>query len=200
MLAVPFYFGRALGMPGDPELQHRVLKSTFNLLDRQTGPVLEEFETELGPEVIVQGSEVAGSALSSKLSVADEITFLRAYYEQWVASNGGRTGVGLSTIPQRRFRAIIRFLESYLKGDDSADMNERPEQYSVPQFIRFCVDDLKAFCYEARMIQSPDRPDTEVHEWFWTESATGAFILKLAERMRNDDDEQTKRVAFGLAR
>ncbi|GIT43582.1 MAG: hypothetical protein Ct9H300mP11_15180 [Chloroflexota bacterium] len=68
------------------------------------------------------------------------------------------------------------------------------------QYVRYCVDDLKAFYYEARMAQRPDGADHDIHDWFWSNTATGALCMALAKKMRNDDDEAAKAVAFGIAR
>jgi hypothetical protein len=46
----------------------------------------------------------------------------------------------------------MRFLAAYSRGE-AADLPERPAEVSLPQFLRYCVDDLKAFFYEARMAQ-----------------------------------------------
>ena len=198
MLAVPFFFGNALGEPDDPEYQHKVLQATFDLLDREQGPVLEQLPENMIPDVLKQGSEVK-PAEPEELDAADELTSLRAYYEQWINARNGRTAVGLSGGPQRRFRSVGRFLESYL-ADADADLKERPEDTSAHQYVRYCVDDLKAFYYEARMAQRPDGADREVHEWFWSNTAMGALCMSLAEKMRNDDDEAAKAVAYGIAR
>ncbi len=77
---------------------------------------------------------------------------------------------------------------------------ERPKDFTVPQFIRYCVDDLKAFYYQARMAQRPDGADREVHQWFWSETAMGALVMTLAQRMRDDEDPEIKAVAYGIAR
>ncbi|UCG38011.1 MAG: hypothetical protein JSV00_07355 [bacterium] len=42
-LWVPFELGRPLGPPGEPEIQARVLRAALQLLERPSGPVLEEF-------------------------------------------------------------------------------------------------------------------------------------------------------------
>ena len=193
MLAVPFFFGNALGKPDDPVYQHKVLQATFGLLDRDQGPVLEQLPEDMVPDVLQQGSEIETSE-PVVLGVADELTSLRAYYERWANAHNGRTAVGLSGVPQRRFRGVVRFLEGYLNGAD-ADLNERPEDISVHQYVRYCVDDLKAFYYEARMAQRPDGPDREIHDWFWSKTAMGALTMSLAEKMRNDDDEAAKAIA-----
>jgi hypothetical protein len=199
MLAVPFFFGNALGEADDAEYQHKVLQHTFNLLDRNEGPVLESLPDDMIPDIIMQGSETTNESEEKGLNAADELTALRAYYEQWIKAHNDRTAVGLSTIPQRRFRGIVRFLEGYISGEET-DMKERPAEFTVPQFVRYCVDDLKAFYYEARMVQRPDGADREIHEWFWSESAMGALFMSLAKKMRDDEDAEVQAIAYGIAR
>ncbi len=199
MLAVPFFFGNALGEADNPEYQHQILQATFALLDRDQGPVLEQLPDDMVPDILMQGSETTNESQEKGLSAADEVTSLRAYYEQWSGAHAGRTAVGLSTIPQRRFRGIVRFIEGYISGEES-DMKERPQDFTIPQFIRYCVDDLKAFYYEARMAQRPDGKDREIHDWFWSETAVGALIMALGQRMRIDEDGETQAVAYGIAR
>ena len=197
-LFVPFPFGRALGKAGDPDLQHTVIAAALGLLESQSAPVLAEFpEEEGGPVRLVQASDVA--ALDVGGSAADEVTGLRQFYERWEQEQGGRTLVGLSGIPQRRFRGMVRFLEAYAEGKD-ADHADRPEGTSLLQFLRFCIDDLKAFCYEARMFQRPESTEEELHHWFWGATATGRLVVRIAERMRSSEDPSLQGAAQGLAR
>jgi len=107
MLAVPFFFGNALGEADNPEYQHQILAQTFGLLDRTEGPVLEQLPDDMVPDILMQGSETSNESQEKGLNAADELTSLRAYYEQWADSHGGRTGVGASSIPQRRFRGVV---------------------------------------------------------------------------------------------
>ena len=199
MLWVPYAFGNVLGRPGDPLIQHQVMKAAFDLLDADSGPVLEEFEDDTVPEGLLQSSAIARSGSAKGLNSADELTALRPYYERWVEKNGGRTAVGVSSVPQRRFRGVIRFLEGHAAGEDS-DYDGRPEGVGVPQFIRYCVDDLKAFYYEARMEQRPGASDSDIHEWYWSETALSGLIVKLAETMSQSEDPAVKAIPYGLAR
>jgi hypothetical protein len=203
VLAVPFPFGYALGRADDPEQQHQVLKAALDLLERNEGPVLEEFADDAEPEFLLQSSTATklpdSGSTSASLSPADELTALRAYYERWVEAHDGRTAVGLTGIPQRRFRGVIRFLEAYVSGEDT-DTPDRPPEVPVVQFIRYCVDDLKAFYYEARMAQRPDHDGNEVHQWFWGETALAALVAKLSGRIGESDDPHLKSIAYGLAR
>ena len=148
---------------------------------------------------LIQASTVHSTPEKVNNNPADEVTALRVFYERWVEDHHGRTAVGISGVPQRRFRSTIRFLESYAQGAD-ADMNERLEDVSIPQFLRYCADDLKAFYYEARMAQHPKDTEADLHTWFWGETATGQLIATVARRMRATDDSELKSMANGLAR
>ena len=199
MLWVPYAFGNALGRAGDPLVQHQVMKAAFDLLDAEKGPVLEEFEDDTVPTDLLQASGAQRSGAAKGLNPADELTALRPYYERWVEKNGGRTAVGVSGVPQRRFRGIVRFLEGYTAGEDT-DYDGRPDGVGVPQFIRYCVDDLKAFYYEARMEQRPGAEDSEIHEWYWGETAMSALIVRLTETMNQSEDPAVKAIPYGLSR
>lgn len=200
-LWVPFYFGYALGKPDDPAFQHQVIAAALAMLDADRGPVLADFPEDAGPVGMPQASEVAvavAPAAAKALDAADTLTALRPYYERWVEQRG-RTAVGITGIPQRRFRGIVRFLEAYAESD-AADMDERPADVTVPQFVRYCADDLKAFCYEARMMQRPDDAEPDLHRWFWSESAVGALIDRITQRLNATGDAKLQAAAYGLSR
>ncbi len=199
-LFVPFFFGFALGNPNDPDHQHCVLRAAFDLLQHSEGPVLADFPDDGAPAIMPQASQVEADAEQATRSAADEVTALRAFYERWVENHGGRTAVGLCGIPQRRFRGVIRFLEVCATGEDAADMDERPAGVSKPQFIRYCVDDLKAFYYEARMEQHKDADEDSLHRWFWGSTAAGKLVADLAATLNESDDPVLKGAAYGLAR
>lgn len=198
-LFVPYPFGFALGKPNDPELQHRIVAAALELVDKPQGPALEDFPEDEVPDNLPQSSGVARSSARDTNDAADEIAGLRSFYERWVDDHDGRTAVGLSGVPQRRWRGLVRFLEAYTRGED-VDMKERPAHVALPQFIRYCVDDLKAFYYEARMVQKPTMSEPDLHTWFWGETVMGQLIPAVGEHMQASDDPAAKAVAFGIAR
>jgi hypothetical protein len=198
-LFVPFPFGYALGKPNEPQLQHRVLAAAFALLQQPSGPVLADFPEEEAPTPLLQASSVQQHESVVELDAADEVTMLRAFYERWVQAHDGRTAVGLSGIPQRRWRGMVRFLEAYAQGKNM-ELKERPVALAEPQFIRYCVDDLKAFYYEARMMQKPEATDTDLHAWFWGDTAMGQLLPAIARRLNASDDPTLKAIAYGIAR
>ena len=200
-LWVPFYFGYTMGKPDDPDFQHQVLATALATLDADAGPVLADYPDDAGPIGMPQASEVTASTNGDSdkpRDAAGEITALRGYYERWQEQRG-RTAVGVTGIPQRRFRGIIRFLEAYAESD-TADMDERPADVSVPQFVRYCADDLKAFCYEARMAQRPDASEADIHTWFWGETAVGSLIDSITQRLNATGDAKLQATAYGLSR
>src|SRR5207245_2162206 len=104
-LFVPYPFGHPLGKPNDPELQLRVIRAALALLERPSGPVLEDFPDDAfeGQDLnLPQASDV--SSFAKQDDVAFEVTALRAHYEQWVEEHGGRTHVGLTGVEERKFR------------------------------------------------------------------------------------------------
>jgi hypothetical protein len=204
-LFVPFPLGFALGKPDDPEFQHRVLRAVFSLLEAQSGPVLADFDEESDAPPEVLSASAAGAAgpaetvPAERLSPADEVTALRGYYERWVAEHDGRTMVGLSGVPQRRWRGLVRFLEAYAAGRDQW-YAERPPDLSLAQFLRYGADDLKAFYFEARMERRPDQRDNDLHRWFWTETSMGELLSRVVARMTESGDPELALYARGIAR
>ena len=62
------------------------------------------------------------------------------------------------------------------------------------------ADHLKAFYFEARMCQRPDQQNNDLQKWFWTETAAGNLLTKVADRLNASGDEGDARAAFGIAR
>ena len=198
-LFVPFPFGYPLGRAEDPDFQHRVIASALDLLQHDDTPVLAEFpEDGEAPAQLLQPSAIR-EASNADGDPADEITALRGYYERWVDRHGGRTAVGLSSVPQRRFRGLVRYLEQYAQGQDAV-YDERPAEIPEHRFIRLASDDLKAFCIEARMEQYPGQLHNDLQRWFWSETAIGNLLARISKRMAASEDPEVQRGAQGIAR
>jgi hypothetical protein len=201
-LFVPFPFGHALGRANDSELQHRVLRAALALFAERAGPVLHDFpdDAEPGdqPPAPAQASAIAPAA-TVPADTATETAQMRQYHEQWLARSGGRTAFGLSGIPATRFRGVVRFLERFAAGDD-ADMEERPADQPLANFLRYCADDLKALYLEGYLAMKPAVGGDEVARWFWAETAAGQLLRQVRDRLDASDDAKWKAAAFGVAR
>jgi hypothetical protein len=205
-LFVPFPLGFALGKPNDPTFQHRVLEAAFDLLAAPSGPVVKDFgEVAEAPAEVFQASDVApgaettGEATPGVGDPADELTHLRGYYEQWLEDHEGRTMVGLTGVPQRRWRGLVRYLQGVADGLDRA-YAERPADVPVLLFLRRAADDLKAFYFEAQMARRPDQVDNDLNRWFWSETAMGALLARVAERVAGMDEPDRELWARRIAR
>jgi hypothetical protein len=198
-LFVPFPFGYAFGRPDNPDLQHRVLRAALDLLAEPSGPVLHDFPDDdlpAQPPAPVQASAIP--VAEAVPDVAMETTQMRRYYERWVQTRG-KTQVGLSRVPPVRFRGVIRFLEGFVDGTAS-DYDGRPADIPLPQFIRYCADDLKAMYMEARMMAKPEAGGEELARWFWGETFAGQLLRRVQQRMNDSEDRAIKAAAFGIAR
>jgi hypothetical protein len=201
-LFVPFPFGHALGRPGDPALQHRVLWAALALLAEPKGPVLRDFPDDAEP-----GDQPPAPAQASAIAPAQQVpddpaletTQMRRYHEQWLARSGGRTAFGLAGIPATRFRGVVRLLQGFAAGED-VDMPERPPDVPLPGFIRWCADDLKALYFEGHMAMKPTAGGDDIARWFWGETAAGQLLRRVGQRLDASDDPRWKAAAFGVAR
>ena len=197
---VPFPLGMPIGAPGDAEQQHRVLAAALQTFLAPCGPVLVDLPDdewlEPGAVSAVQASSVAPA--ESRLDVAMEVFTMRRAHEQWL-SQTGRTSVGVSGVEPKRFRGVVRFLEAYADGAD-ADMSERPDDVTLPVFVRRCVDDLKAMYAEGRLVEHPEESADDRARWLWGETALGSLLRAVRERMEASDPEKGKEMAWGIAR
>ena len=186
MLAVPFNFGNTLGEANNPALQHEILNSTFEFLKSSKGPVLKDFTTEPVSDPIVQGSQVKNSSTKNGINPRDEIISATKNYEQWLRTNNGRSAVGLSGVHYSNFPELVDFIIGFTEGE------VRPASVSLARFIRYCVDDLKAFSFESKMATKGFLSINELHEWFWTKTAIANLFMDL--------DPDIKTEAIGIAR
>jgi hypothetical protein len=197
-LWVPFPFGLPLGHPDDVAEQRAVLDAVLALLDEPDVPVLRDYAGELAEGdtgTSIQASAVEPSAVS--LDLADEVTMMRRYWEQW-SDRSGRTAVGVSGVAPVRFRGVVRFLEAFVKSEDR-DVPERGDT-ALPLFIRYCADDLRVLYLEARLVMKPGEAQADTQRWFWGETALGSFLRTLRDAMNDSDDEIMRGCAYGIAR
>ncbi|MBJ27790.1 MAG: hypothetical protein CL776_03185 [Chloroflexi bacterium] len=199
-LAVPFPFGHALGKPGDPEYQLSVINACLSLLEQATEPTIADWTTS----GVVSAPLIQYSAIKNTIDVAtdpaNEITKLRHYYERRLVKVNGRTSVGLSGIDQRKFRKVVRFLDAYSAGSETIDLPERPMGVSKHQYVRYLVDDLKAFYYEAFIEMTDGNAGENPHDWFWSSTSIANLINQVAQFLDASENPEIKAIAFGIVR
>ncbi len=204
-LWVPFEFGHPLGIPNAPVFQKKVLLSVLRLLEAPEGPVLEDFPedapvssaqpTVLACPVNIRIEDTAGGTETEKLCTAfkNEIMSMRPWYDMAVKKRG-RTTVGISKLD---LAAVGDFICSFTK--DNAPENPR-QDISLADELRFSVEDLKAYYFEAVTAQ----PGMEVSSarpligWLWKDTIAGKTLLAVGEVCTQSEDESLQRIGRSL--
>jgi hypothetical protein len=196
-LWVPFMLGRPLGVPNDPAFQRRVLLAALALLEREAGPVLEDFpedapHADLGetpadllcpvsfPHLTAEGG------LAERLS--DEVAQLAAWHDV-ARRHRGRTTLGVTGLT---IAEISRFLATWLT--DAPRPTYRPDVAPQEALKRAC-DELKAFYYEAKSVQPGRRSPAAIQDWFWRETSAGEALLAIRDRAAASEDPAVKALA-----
>ncbi len=196
-LWVPFMLGRPFGVPNDPVFQRKVLLSAFRLLERESGPVLEDFPEDapygdLGEIPDAPNCPVSFPRMRSEGTLqerlADEISQLQAWHEVAERRNG-RTTLGMTGLSPRE---LGEFLGAWL-----ADA-PRPvfrEGMTMAGALKLAADELKTFYYEAKAAQPGKHAPADVQHWFWLETAAGQAFVGLRDKAALRADPAMKGLA-----
>ncbi len=193
-LWVPFELGRPFGAPNNIDFQTKVLLSTLKLLERDNGPVLEDFPEDapsFGEKIVTLACPVSFQGKDEELSesgkltasLKQEITGMRTWYDLAVEKRG-RTTVGVSGIDLEQ---ISDFLGELVAGR----VPENPRSDIILGYtMNLAIDDLKAYYSEAVTAQpGQESPSTEVlNDWFWKETVAAKVLHKIRTICMNSDD------------
>ena len=135
----------------------------------------------------------------NELNEDNFLLFAIKNYEKWLKANDGRSAVGLSGVHYSNFPELVDFIIGFTEGE-VRDNSNRPSSVSLARFIRYCVDDLKAFSFESKMAAKAHLSINELHEWFWTRTAIAILFMDLKKSMDLDLDPDIKAEAIGIAR
>ena len=192
----PFELGRPFGAPNEPEFQTRVIKTVLSLLERETGPVLEDFPEEppsapeenpgdmegwTCPVNFGDGSAEIDVDTDPASALAQEVDQLRSWYDLALEKNK-RTTVGISEVP---LGELSKYLVSFLEDQDTP--LPRPD-LPVHQNVKLAVDEHRAFYYEASAARPGNPSDTEIADWYYEDSVLGQLLVKLNSVCAGSDD------------
>ena len=197
-LWVPFELGRPLGVPNDAEFQHKVIASAFDLLERDAGPVLEDFPEDVPGGTPNEGEfEMAGQVCPIDLPppVSDDSDIMQAleaeigrlapWYEMAV-NERGRTTVGVSEveIPDAA-RFVVGMAQEKAPEIPRGDLERGP-------CLKVCSEDLKAFYSEAISAQPGMSTSLAVENWLWNKTMLWKILWQLRNVGLESDDEFTR--------
>jgi len=198
-LWVPFELGRSFGVPNDVKFQTRVVIETLKLFEATSGPVIKDFpeNAPISEDAhMVWARPVSFSKVKENLNNAEELqeAFKREIIEMrpWydiAMKKRGRTTVGVSGLD---IDAIGNFIIAFL---DSSSVPENPRNdISLAFTLKLCVDDLKAYYYEAVLSQPGQIPQESaiLSDWFWGETTAGNILFAVKESCLKSNDGMLK--------
>jgi len=171
-----FPLGRPLGRPDDPEFQHDVLARAFALLDRPSGPVLEDH-----PEVIESDAQPLACAMPPRFDpdlpeAVDEARGLRAAYDRTLARRGV-TSIG-RVLTADQVPEALAVLAAVADGADWTTAG------FVGDPVQTCHD-VRTYYDEAAVSLVDVAPDAGQGEaWFYEQTAAGRTLLAARAQMR----------------
>ena len=190
-----FELGRPLGVPNDPAFQTRVLRAALELLEAESGPVLEDYPEDVPPELA--GADFTGMSCpidlpqpsSSEHGVAGdllrEIQQVAPWYDLAV-SQRGRTTVGISELDPEQ---AGRFLAGYLEDESTPAPRE---DLTTGRLLKLVCEDLKAYYSEAASAQPGMSASIAVEHWLFNETALGKLLWQLWNTCTDHEDDEIR--------
>jgi len=181
--------GRPLGAPDDALFQRRVVLAALELLERDRGPVLEDFpedapatRTNDDPEGAACSVSFASTAVHA--SLGDKVAAEIAELAMWHTLHERRHGRSATGLTQSSPSELAAFLASRADGKAATlDSSHTPAET-----LRLACEELKTYYFESRMAQPGTHTPEALREWFWKETAGGKLLLALNAATENDPD------------
>ena len=185
-----FPLGRPLGVPGDAEFQHKVLRALLALFHEPHTPVLHDF-----PDVIVDSADhPLACAIPPRFdptlpAAVDEALAYRPAYERQ-RTRSGRTLVGrvlsADTVPAA--------VAAFVRIDQGAPWREA----QLPGSLYEVALDVRAYFEEAAIALADHVPAARAAEtWFFQTTEVGQLIRRIRQRLM--DANEPRRVWFSMA-
>ena len=196
-LWLDFPMGRPLGKPNDPDYQNKIIRAAFELFNRSSGPVLEDFpdvipvkDGRMGyaipPEYVINHDDVCDiDALLAE--VQTEIATLKPSYDKAVAARG-RTTVGASELDIDK---MAPYIAEFVKGEKPK--SPRKGLSPIPG-LKLVIEDLQAFYSETRTHRDNIDDIEELGQWFWMETKAGQLIMWLEAVALVSDDNVLRQI------
>ncbi|MDA0787397.1 MAG: hypothetical protein O3B37_14015 [Proteobacteria bacterium] len=185
-LAVPFELGRPLGAPNEPDFQRRVLRDLLELLEQESGPVLEDFPDDAPGAVVEQEGWACPVNFAAPLAdmsdeellaqtLLQEISLLKPWYEESKQIRGGRTNFGISGLAPEDTPAFFAALVVH-REDTPSPIADKP----LPLAFKQAADDMRYYYMEAAIARPDNRvSDLEIGNWLWGETTLGKVLVEI---------------------
>jgi len=197
-LWVGFALGRPFGAPHEPDFQRRVLGAALSLLERSSGPVLEDFPDDA--PVTAHEIEEAGWSCPVSFPAVDEgkPALVKAALaeverlEPWIETGGPGGKAAFSPVAPVPLREIVEAFGEIVTGGPAPEFGATPLQ----EWVRLGCDDLHHFAIEASRAQPGSASIAQREDWFWKQTAIARLIGETASALLDHDSPMVR----GLAR
>jgi len=176
---VPFPLGRPFGKSGDAAFQREVLLAALKLLERDEGPILEDYphdaeeESDLPTACPVNFSTVIppGGEIDILLShFRGEVQTMRTWYDL-AREKSGRTTTGISGL---ELEAIAALLVAFVEKGGEEPGAEGP---TLAETLTRASQDLLGYYLEAASAQPGQSTHPEaLANWFWGETCAARVL------------------------
>lgn len=195
---MPFPLGRPLGKSGDAAFQKDVLLATLMLLERDSGPILEEYPREADdddgaapaacPVNFASAPPPRGEIDILLQRFRSEVMAMQTWYDL-AKEKSGRTTIGISGLePETIADLLADFAERGGAG-------LRIESQSLAETLTRASEDLLAYYLEAASAQ----PGQSTHpgalaDWFWGETCAARVFNEVRKKCFQMDDKDLRLV------
>jgi hypothetical protein len=202
-LWVPFELGRPMGVPGNLAFQMQVMRAALALLERPTGPVLEDFpddEPEGTPPEMPLACPVSFAAQVAELDAEGkllhafqaEVEGLRSWYDVAVQQRGRTTADTTGLTPE----GVADFIAAFARGEEP---DNPMSDVSLGTALKMASEDLKAY-YNESVTAQPGRATDSIRlaNWFWGETAAARVLNQVRKYCLSREGQEYQRLGNGL--
>ena len=178
-----FPLGRPLGVPLDPEFQHRVLSAAFDLLS-SSEPVFAEYDVS----IVDDGTEVMACPLPPRHDLnahpaIDEANGLRPAYERAIAEYGNRVGAGRTVDAED----ITTAIDAFIRIADGVPWKEA----NVPGIPARVSQDIRGYYETAALALSDHAPSAWAGtRWFLDHTEAGKVLMSARQAMADAGEKE----------
>ena len=196
-LYVPFELGRPFGSPNEPDFQLEVLLTALRMLERNDGPLLDDFpKGPPGPPPDMEGWSCPVNLAPPQVDMSDaeklvasikqEVSLLEPWYKESVEKFKGRRLDGMTDLSKDQ---IINFLVSWVNDQSTESIIEGE---SIVRALKLAADDLRHFYYQAALAKPGIKSDVELGDWYYGSTNAGKLFVKIRENMLGSDNDAMK--------
>ena len=178
-LSCEFPLGRPLGRPNDSSFQHDVLSHAFSLLDRDSGPVLEDYPVVIESDTAPLACPMPARFDPSLPEAVDEARALRAAYDR-TRARSGMTSVG-RVVDADGVPAALDALARIAGGESWKDAGLPGDPVRIAHDIRAYYEEAA----DALVDGPPNAGQGEI--WFYEQTAAGQTLLAARMVMKEQD-------------